>query len=546
MSGLHSDVERIKWYILGSLNREQERKYSLIDEIENNRTDDWETIKQAFEELEKDGDIEQGAGPYAPYSLTESGEIKLTFFGSSVISVVDFVGVHNKGRLDQYLLSKLDKDEAPEERTKSGVNFSGGIGTLSISNEDWGSIETDRSEFDKLSVDVLFYNEVPLGYYVILSGRVDSEYYQRILRGDNASVQSARSSLLETWEELFEEFEMGLLSNLENPIEVVGQQTPITISTVKVDIGLNEAITGERRIPSGRDLQRSYTSYLGRNSLFEMFDVEPLTKKSLIQEAGNALAILGKSKGMHPDNKTYHSKYTIIEISDNLGHSLNMVPPSALGICNDYVERILPLLYIYNWYKYVNNNFWDMNEAIRKLEPTQVDTSGGIDQTQKEMERLLNDELEFTEAYSRIRFHNYISENYFDLLEDHWLGDSITEVPITDPRVTAHNKGDVDGVIKTLIDDSKEVKERTNENYDGLNDRYSTTSTSMNRLLSFQSASTNIQINKTVKDLTVVLVILALLSGFGFFTWYSDNVNSLVQPTFLLVILAMAWYIKRK
>jgi hypothetical protein len=259
-----------------------------------------------------------------------------------------------------------------------------------------------------------------------------------------------------------------------------------------------------------------------------MLDIDPLSAKSVIPQAANVVCVIGPASEGSPDNMTHHSSYTMIEISDQLVLDKNTrAPPSALSLCSAYLVRFLPLLYLFNWFKGKRLQFWELNESVRELSLSRIDAGGSIDDVHDDMEHLIDADLDFTETYSRVLFHQQIAENYVEYLLDWFEQRDHGEIPFPDVR-RVDDTEEAQGVFATILDDIDDEMELVNENYEGLFDRYSVTATSLGRLLSYQSSATNIQINNTVKVLTAVLVVLAVFGGFGGYEFVAD--------------LAIRWY----
>lgn len=504
------DIERIQAYVLGRLDREPQAKDDIIDAIDENRGDGRDIIESAFEELIDRGCIQPDDEDPPTYSLTEAGEVKMLFEGPAVMLAIDFVGVQDKEQLDAYLMDLDGVDETPDEMT------TGGMGTLSLNSQEWGEIETEREEFDSLNLTVLQFNSVPLGYHVILSGKLTTDYFDAIWTTDqDTGLSQARNAIREAWGDIFNGFSLGLVSGHDDPVRLVGRNTPITVSTLKLGLGVNEALTGSRNVTDYQRLYRSYASHFGRRGFFEMLDIDPLSSKSVIPKAANVVCVVGPDSEMSPDNMTYHSSYTIIEISDQLVLDENTrTPPSALSLSSDFFVRFLPLLYLFNWFKRKRLEFWELNESVRELSLSRIDAGGSIDDVQDDMEHLIDADLDFTETYSRVLFHQQIAENYFEYLTDWFEQRDHGEIPVSDIR-RIDDTEETQGVFTTILNDIVDEIELVEENYEGLFDRYSVTATSLNRLLSYQSSATNIQINNMVKWLTVILIFLALFGGFG-------------------------------
>ena len=234
---------------------------------------------------------------------------------------------------------------------------------------------------------------------------------------------------------------------------------------------------------------------------------------------------MGLSTEMAPDNTTEHSGYTLIEISDQLVPDDSIrSPPSALSISHGIFIRFLPLLYLFNWFKDKRLEFWELNQSVQELSLSRIAAGGSIDDVQGDMERLIGADMDFTETYSRVLFHQQIAENYFDYLTDWFEQRGYGEIAFPDDR-RVNNTERAQGIFETILEDIGDEMDLVNENYDGLFDRYSVTATSLNRLLSYQSSATNIQINNTVKWLTVILVFLALFGGFGGYELAADLVG---------------------
>ncbi|WP_340099389.1 hypothetical protein [Salinibaculum salinum] len=504
------DIERIQAYILGRLDGDPQEKEDIITAINENRGDDRDIIETAFEELINRDRIQPGDENPPTYSLTEAGEVKMLFEGPAVMLAIDFVGVQNKDQLDAYLMDLYEVDETPEEMT------TGGTSTLPLTSQEWGEIEKDRGEFDSFNLTVIQFNSVPLGYHVILSGKLTTDYFDAIWTADkDASLASARNAIRKAWSDIFDGFSLGLVSSHDDPVRLAGRNTPITLSTLKLGLSVNEALTGSPDVTDYQRLYRSYASHFGRRGFFEMLDIDPLSTKSVIPQAANVVCVVGSGSKMSPDNMTHHSSYTMIEISDQLVLDENKrTPPSALSLSSDFLVRFLPLLYLFNWFKGKQLEFWDLNESVRELSLSRIDAGGSIDDIQDDMEHLIDADLDFTETYSRVLFHQQIAENYFEYLTDWFKQRDHGEIPISDIR-RIDDTEEAQGVFTTILDDIIDEMELVEENYEGLFDRYSVTATSLNRLLSYQSSATNIQINNTVKWLTVILVFLALFGGFG-------------------------------
>ncbi|MFC6952865.1 hypothetical protein [Halorubellus litoreus] len=504
------DIERIQAYILGRLDREPQKKADIIDAIDENRGDDRDIIESAFKTLIDRGRIQPDNENPPVYSLTDAGEVKMLFEGPAVMLSIDFVGVQDKDQLDAYLMDLYEVDETPDEMT------TGGIDTLPLTSQEWGELETERDEFDALNLTVLQFNSVPLGYLVILSGKLTTDYFDAIWTTDQeAGLAPARDAIREAWDDIFDGFTLGLVSSHDNPVRLVGRNTPITVSTVKLGLSVNEALTGSRDVTDYQRLYRSYASHFGRRGFFELLDIDPLSAKSVIPQAANVVCVVGPGSEMSPDNMTYHSSYTMIEISDQLVLDENTrTPPSALSLSSDFFVRFLPLIYLFNWFKDKRLQFWDLNESVRDLSLSRIDAGGGIDDIQDDMEHVIDADLDFTETYSRVLFHQQIAENYFEYLTDWFEQRDHGEFPVSDIR-RIDDTEETQGVFETILHDIIDEMELVEENYEGLFDRYSVTATSLNRLLSYQSSATNIQINNTVKWLTVILVFLALFGGFG-------------------------------
>jgi hypothetical protein len=511
------DIERIQAYILGRLDREPQEKADVINAIDENRGDDRDSIESAFEDLIDRGRIQHDNEDPPTYSLTDAGEVKMLFEGPAVMLAIDFVGVRDKDQLDAYLMDLYEVEETPEEMT------TGGTGTLPLTSQEWGEIETDRDKFDSLKLTVLQFNSVPLGYHVVLSGKLTTDYFDAIWAADqDASLAPARDAIREAWSDIFDGFSLGLVSSHDDLVRLVGRNTPITVSTLKLGLSVNEALTGSRDVTDYQRLYRSYALHFGRHGFFEMLDIDPLSSKSVIPQAANVVCIVGPGSEMSPDNMTYHSSYTMIEISDQLVLDKNTrTPPSALSLTSYFLVRFLPLLYLFNWFKDKRLEFWDLNESVRELSLSRIDAGGSIDDVQDDMEHLIDADLDFTETYSRVLFHQQIAENYFEYLTDWFEQRDHGEIPVSDIR-RIDDTEETQGVFTTILDDIVDEMESVEENYEGLFDRYSVTATSLNRLLSYQSSATNIQINNTVKWLTVVLVFLALFGGFGGYEIVAD------------------------
>lgn len=200
-------------------------------------------------------------------------------------------------------------------------------------------------------------------------------------------------------------------------------------------------------------------------------------------------------------------------------------PYVALSRSSDLLIHFLPLLYLYNWFKDKRLRFWDLNQSIRELSVSQIDAEGSIDDVQDGMEHLIDADLDFTETYSRVLFHQQIAENYFEYLPNWFERRGYSEIAFPDDRQVDRAE-EAQGAFTTILEDIIDEMELVEENYEGLFDRYSVTATSLNRLLSYQSSATNFQINNTVKWLTVILVFLALFGGFG---GYDVVANLVVQ-----------------
>jgi len=511
------DIERIQAYILARLDGDPQEKEELINAIDEDRGDNRDTIETAFEDLLDRGRIKPDDTDPAAYSLTDAGEIKLLFDGPAVVLAIDFVGVQDKDQLDAYLKDVYDVEETPE-----GMS-SGGLGAFPLTSEEWGELDIDRSEFDSLSVTVVQFNSVPLRYHVVLSGKLSSDYFDDIwTTSQEAGLTPAREAIREVWDEIFTDFSLGLISGHDDSVRLVGRRTPITVSTIKLGLPINEALTGSRDVTDLQTLYRSYAHHFGRRGFFEMLDINPLASKSMLPVAANAVCVMGLSTETAPDNVKQHSGYTMIEISDQLVPDDSIrPPPSALSLCWGFFIRFLPLLYLFNWFKDKRLEFWELNQSVRELSLSRIDASGSIDDIQDDMEHLIGADLDFTETYSRVLFHQQIAEDYFDYLMDWFEQRGYGEIVFPDDR-RIDDEERAQGIFETILEDIGDEMELVNENYEGLFNRYSVTATSLNRLLSYQSSATNIQINNTVKWLTVILVFLALFGGFGGYEFVED------------------------
>lgn len=534
------DIERLQWYILNKLDRDEQEKSQVINSILDERNEDRLDVIDAFRELKNDKFVEQADSSSYKYRLTKKGEVKILFHGSSIISAIDFVGIQHKTELDDFLIELLDKDEPPDERTASGWGVA-----FSLSSQDWGELEINSEIFDSVKVQTVFYNNIPLSYYLIIYGEMNSDYLFDILQDSESNFGSARGEMREIWDSRFEDFPHTMVSNYPDSKDIVGRSIPVTVNTIYLDNRINEAITGERDVSNPEYLKRYYASHLSRNGLFEMFDINPRKKKSIFSKWANGLVILGREKRFSPDNKKYHANYTIVELNSQLVGEPLMPPASVLRLGDDLYKRILPLLYLYNWSKIKEREFWEINQEIRELALEDVDVNANVRHTQRDLRRLLDSELDFSDRYSRIKYHQSITENYFDYLED-WLEDEAPpEFPIPEPRVTRTPDEEVTGVFIDLVEDTKEQLNDTFELYEDLNERFSVTSTSLNRLLSLQSSATNIQINNIIRDLTVVLVFIAVAEWFGIDRWVSQNAENLFSTIVLILVISFAWYLKR-
>lgn len=517
------NIDRIQAYILTRLDGDPQERRDVIDAIDENRGDDRELIETAFDDLIDNDHIQPDDADPPTYSLTDDGEIQMLFEGPAVMLAIDFVGVQDKDQLDSYLMNLYGVDETPEEMTTDGT------GTLPLTSQKWGELDVDRDEFDSLTVTVLQFNSVPLGYHVILSGQLATDYFDAIWTTDQeAGLAPARDAIRDAWDDIFSEFPIGLVSSHDDSLRLVGRNTPIIVSTVKLGLSVNEALTGSRDVTDYQELYQSYASHFGRRGFFEMLDIDPLSAKSVIPQAANVVCVIGPASEGSPDNMTHHSSYTMIEISDQLVLDKNTrAPPSALSLCSAFLVRFLPLLYLFNWFKGKRLQFWELNESIRELSLSRVDAGGSIDDVHDDMEHLIDADLDFTETYSRVLFHQQIAENYVEYLLDWFEQRDHGEIPFPDVR-RVDDTEEAQGVFATILDDIDDEMELVNENYEGLFDRYSVTATSLGRLLSYQSSATNIQINNTVKVLTAVLVVLAVFGGFGGYEFVAD--------------LAIRWY----
>jgi hypothetical protein len=173
----------------------------------------------------------------------------------------------------------------------------------------------------------------------------------------------------------------------------------------------------------------------------------------MIPRAANAICVMGLSSEMAPDNMTYHSSYTVIEISDQIVPDESIRPPhSALSLARDFFIRFLPLLYLFNWFKDKRLEFWELNESVRELSLSQVEADGSIDDVQDDMEHLIDADLDFTETYSRVLFHRQIAENYFEYLTDWFEQRDHGEIPVSDIR-RIDDTEETQGVFTTILDD---------------------------------------------------------------------------------------------
>jgi len=116
---------------------------------------------------------------------------------------------------------------------------------------------------------VLQFNSVPLGYHIALSGKLTTDYFDAIWTTDqDAGLAPARDALREVWSDIFDGFSLGLVSSHDDPVRLVGRNTPIARELVAgycmgdVAVAVTSEYSRSRLVPSAAS--RLYCSIFER------------------------------------------------------------------------------------------------------------------------------------------------------------------------------------------------------------------------------------------------------------------------------------------
>jgi len=136
-----------------------------------------------------------------------------------------------------------------------------------------------------------------------------------------------------------------------------------------------------------------------------------------------------------------------------------------------------------------------------------------VENIQEEMINLLDSESNFTDMYSKTKYHSAVSENFIESLEEWIQSEYNSEYGIPNPRTTDLKSGDPikEGIFSMLITNTRAKRQETEKRYQELYHRYSTVSDQLDGLLSLQVSSTNIKLNRRILILTGILLGIAFL-----------------------------------
>jgi len=435
----------------------------------------------------------------------------------ATISAIDFVNEQDKDELDDLLLEITGRNEPPDGSVR------GGMGVLSLSTEDWGQIEYNSDILEWVNVEIVSINSFPLTSFLMLSARIEPSFLERVWDSDDdIDFQAARVAVQQCWKDTFGEQLPGLISGLDREtVYIPDEDRPITVSTIHVDFEVHEATTGESKVRLDNRLFNRYMSEFERNGLFADLDINPGGYRCFTNIYENTVTVIGQSGTPQVNNRRSHSSYTIVEISEQGVLRDDITPRNSLTHSEGHYLRLLPMLYLYYWFLDKQSQFFTHNETIRKLTLSDIDVNESLDDLQEDMKSLLDAESDFVDLYSQIDYHSSTGESFIESLHDWFEMNGNGEIGIPNPRVRSRKTDEPisEGVFTILIEDTTKVMEDTVSNYRELHNRYEVTSGQLDKLLSFQISSTNLQINSRIFWLTVVLIVLPVFTALGGFDW---------------------------
>lgn len=440
----------------------------------------------------------------------------------ATVLAVDFVSQDYKARLDEILLEVSGREEPPDKSGRGGMNV------LSLTIEDWGQVEFSSEIFSSVSIEVVSINSFPLTNFVILSAEVAPSFLRSIWSKEcDEDFKQCHRTIQNVWKETFGDDFPGLISNLDdNQVYIPDHEFPLTIGTINTGFELHTAITGQSEFRTTQEVLNAYSAETDVGGVFTDLGINPSGYRSLVNIYKNAVTVVGQTGVPQLNSRIVSMGYTFIEISDSIAGEVSIPPKSSLLMSEKYLLRLLQLLYLYYWFRTKRAEFPDHNETIRELSLSEIKVGASVNELQNDMRALLQSEASFIDSYSKVDNQASVGSNYLEYLTEWFSQDSNGEVGLENPsRISRQtNEPLSQGVFMYIREDTQSLIEETATRYEELFSRYKSVSGQLSKLLSFQTSATNIQTNRRILWLTVILLALPVFSGLGGFEWIRSNI----------------------
>jgi len=433
--------------------------------------------------------------------------------GQSVgkITALDFVDPDHYQELREVLQESTRKKEADNVVTRSSSN------KYTTTVHDWGSIDCDHEQLNSASIKILEIQSFPLTQFVLMTATIPENVLSSIWSPNrNIDLNNIHSAMRNCWSQLFGERLPSLtLEYLNECTHIGGALYPITISTISTSLELHKAIADDTMVRMNQRTMSMYQDEFERGGVFDDIGMTVYDHRSLIDVSDSSVTVFGQV-GNNTMPGEISSGYSFINMSifGPAKPPFEEMPPFLdVRISGDYFIRFIQLLYLNIWFSMAQKKFQDHNKAVQKLSLSDVEVDSSVENIQEEMINLLDSESNFTDMYSKTKYHSAVSENFIESLEEWIQSEYNSEYGIPNPRTTDLKSGDPikEGIFSMLITNTRAKRQETEKRYQELYHRYSTVSDQLDGLLSLQVSSTNIKLNRRILILTGILLGIAFL-----------------------------------